>query len=508
MKPYPLLFVMLLLMQPFSALASCELARQKAMEGAERMEGLELRGLRLFREAAALCPEDPAFHAHLAKAFWHYGYGDRAVEAMEKALAIQNRADWQANLGLMYMQRGEKPERAKALTAAAHQQFPDHEGFREADRLVGGMLAALASQHMQGFSELVMTILRGEGRPSGTMGLDPAVFFSMFQNAGKAAPGQPVTASPPADAEEQFEELGFTLPRGKAGREIIAVVIGNRRYETHQKGVLDVNYAERDAALIRRFLMESLGVPERNILFETNVGSAGFQEIFGTRDRPEGRLHGLAKRMEGRAEIFVYYSGHGAPGQDGKSAFLIPVDTGVDYVDISGYPLDLFYKNLASLPAASITVALDACFSGNSGAGPLYRNISSAMLRNMQPLPEPQAQGKPVPQPKSPAQTQVKTGKTTRPAPAKTSPLLVFAAADKDQVAVWHRKKGHGLFTYHFVRGLSGEADKNRDKKVTAGELHRYVREKVAGDADYFAHGRKQEPVKRGNANHLVLVME
>lgn len=38
----------------------------------------------------------------------------------------------------------------------------------------------------------------------------------------------------------------------------------------------------------------------------------------------------------------------------------------------------------------------------------------------------------------------------------------------------------HGLFTYYLLRGLRGEADTNRDGKVTFGEVSGFVRQKVA----------------------------
>ncbi|MGQ0666836.1 MAG: hypothetical protein ACT4O4_07365 [Nitrospiraceae bacterium] len=41
-------------------------------------------------------------------------------------------------------------------------------------------------------------------------------------------------------------------------------------------------------------------------------------------------------------------------------------------------------------------------------------------------------------------------------------------------------KHHHGLFTYYLLRGLRGDADTNRDRAVTLGELAWYVRQKVA----------------------------
>ena len=51
----------------------------------------------------------------------------------------------------------------------------------------------------------------------------------------------------------------------------------------------------------------------------------------------------------------------------------------------------------------------------------------------------------------------------------------------------------HGLFTYYLLRGLRGEADTNRDGKVTLGEIGGFVRQKVAW-ASKSQFGTTQRP--------------
>jgi len=51
----------------------------------------------------------------------------------------------------------------------------------------------------------------------------------------------------------------------------------------------------------------------------------------------------------------------------------------------------------------------------------------------------------------------------------------------------------HGLFTYYLLRGLRGEADTNRDGKVTFGEMSGFVRQKVAW-ASKSQFGTTQRP--------------
>ena len=43
---------------------------------------------------------------------------------------------------------------------------------------------------------------------------------------------------------------------------------------------------------------------------------------------------------------------------------------------------------------------------------------------------------------------------------------------------------GHGVFTFYVLQGLKGDADANRDRFVSVGELFRYVRQKVRSETN------------------------
>ncbi len=181
----------------------------------------------------------------------------------------------------------------------------------------------------------------------------------------------------------------------KAGKYDIAVVIGNKNYG---EGVHAVAYAE-------------------------NATLSKLNEIFGTERDPKGRLHKYIKPNVSR--VFIYYGGHGAPDLESGDAFFVPVDGNPEYIRASGYRLQTFYDNLSKLPAKKVTVVLDACFSGNTDKGMLFKGISPAM---------------------------VKVKKEYRgPAGA-----VLMTSASVDQVSVWYPEKRHSLFTYYFLKGLQG----------------------------------------------------
>jgi uncharacterized caspase-like protein len=82
--------------------------------------------------------------------------------------------------------------------------------------------------------------------------------------------------------------------------------------------------------------------------------------------------------------------------------------------------------------------------------------------------------------------------------------IVVFAAADSNQISSSYPEKQHGLFTYFLLKGLRGEADKNNDKEIAVDELEVYLVtnvKKTAGQLD-----REQTPQVMGWDKRRVLV--
>lgn len=60
-----------------------------------------------------------------------------------------------------------------------------------------------------------------------------------------------------------------------------------------------------------------------------------------------------------------------------KRGYLVPVDANPNRMELNGYPVDLLYRNLAQISARSITVVLDACFSGETPKGMIINSYSA-----------------------------------------------------------------------------------------------------------------------------------
>lgn len=72
---------------------------------------------------------------------------------------------------------------------------------------------------------------------------------------------------------------------------------------------------------------------------------------------------------------------------------------------------------------------------------------------------------------------------------------LAFLSASSNQRSFEDPNLGYGLFTYYLVQGMKGAADKttiaNKDDVVTAGELYRYILDKVEYQDKIKLNGRE-----------------
>ena len=154
----------------------------------------------------------------------------------------------------------------------------------------------------------------------------------------------------------------------------MAIIIGNKAYPNDS--VLDVVYAHNDADAFYRFVTEHLGFLLGNVVNMRDATQGQMRIAFDPKsDDGYGDLRRLVKD-DGSSDIVVFYSGHGVPVIDDKRDYLLPVDADPNVTKKSGYPIDLLYENLGKVPSRSVTVFLDACFSGNSPRGMLIGSAS------------------------------------------------------------------------------------------------------------------------------------
>ncbi len=110
--------------------------------------------------------------------------------------------------------------------------------------------------------------------------------------------------------------------------------------------------------------MQTLGVREGNIIYLKDATGAKLTEVVGNKENHKAQLFNWVK--PNKSNVYVCYAGHGAPASKDGSAFLVPADAKSQTIEFSGYPLNNLYRNLGKIKARSVTVILEACFSGFS----------------------------------------------------------------------------------------------------------------------------------------------
>ena len=212
----------------------------------------------------------------------------------------------------------------------------------------------------------------------------------------------------------------------------LAVVIGIENYQSVSRS----DFSKSDAGIVKDYL-KALGFQERNIEFIADERA--------TKSAIEKTIEAwLPNRIKKDSRVFIYYSGHGAPEPKTGDAYLVPYDGDPNYLEVTGYSLKRLYDNLGKLQVAEITVVLDSCFSGAGGrsvlaqgARPLVMMTTSAVL---------------------------------------PSNMAVLSATQGTQISTSSPEKGHGVFTYYFLKAL-------KDGKKNIAEIYEYIKPLVEDEA-------------------------
>lgn len=217
------------------------------------------------------------------------------------------------------------------------------------------------------------------------------------------------------------------------------LIIGIENYQRLPK----VEFARKDALIVRDYFIRVLGVPEENII----------ALIDG--DATKGRMEGYLKKyipanLGKNATLYVYFAGHGMPGMKKGEPYLVPYDADTRFIEQTGYKLVSFYQDIYKLKLKHVYVFLDSCFSGmaSRAAEMLIKGARPALMH---------------------------VEKVRPPSPR----IISLNATSTDEVSHAFHEMGHGLFTYYLLRGLKGEADRDDDGWTSIKELFGYVRTNV-----------------------------
>lgn len=226
-------------------------------------------------------------------------------------------------------------------------------------------------------------------------------------------------------------EVDTKIPQtGKSCPNTFAVIISNENY-TQLK---EVPCAVNDGKVFAQYCEKTIGLPKDNIKLYTNA-------TYGMMIKAVHDMQNIANAYNGDINIIFYYSGHGAPTDDTKEAYLLPVDAFGVAPEVC-YSLNKLYKEFADMKAKSVTMFLDACFSGATKDGDMLASVRGVAIKAK--------------------------------ANAPTGNMVVFSAASDEQTALPYLDMGHGMFTYYLLKKLQ-----ETKGDVTYQELGDYVKQEV-----------------------------
>lgn len=241
--------------------------------------------------------------------------------------------------------------------------------------------------------------------------------------------------------EETFEDIEIATLRSDVDVNIpqtnitsnktFAVIIANERYQREAQ----VPYALNDGSVFSEYCKKTLGLPNDNVHLLRNA----------TLNNIKAEVNWLEKVIaayNGEAKVIFYYAGHGIPDERNQTAYLLPVDGYGSDVG-TGFSLNTLYATLGKLPSESVTVFLDACFSGAKREGDMMASARGVAIRVRE--------GQPV------------------------GNMVVFSAAQGDETAYPYREENHGMFTYFLLKKLQETSG-----DVTYQELGEYIKAEVS----------------------------
>jgi hypothetical protein len=271
-----------------------------------------------------------------------------------------------------------------------------------------------------------------------------------------------ITVSRPvAESKQLTAALNPAQVKRQPERDAVAVIIGIADY----KNLPRADYANDDARMFYDYVIRALGVKPENIklLVDVDADDIGIYQAFKT---------WLPSRVRPTTDVYVYYSGHGLPAADGQGIYLLPQRAHRDFIDKTAITQQEINVAIQAAKPKSVTVFLDACYSGQARTG-------ETLLVSARPVG-------------------LKIEKQLFP-----DSFTIISASQSDQISSSSPDLQHGIFSYYLMKGMEGDADANRDGKITLGEMQAYLVENVGRQAGMM--NRKQEPQLVGDANRVLV---
>ena len=263
------------------------------------------------------------------------------------------------------------------------------------------------------------------------------------------------------ESKVTYQQLNPARVKRQPERDAVAVIIGISNYKSLPKA----EFAKDDAQVFYDYAIRALGVRPGNIklLMDEQADAEEIYSAFKT---------WLPARVKSTTDVYVFYSGHGLPTQDGSGLYWLPQRANRDVISKTAILLQDINSDIQASKPKSVTIFMDACYSGQARGG-------ETLVASARPIA-------------------LKSQPTTFP-----SNFTVISASQADQISSSSPELQHGIFSYYLMRGMEGEADLNKDGKIILDEIQKYLSENVGRQARIM--NRQQEPQVIGDGARVLV---
>lgn len=251
----------------------------------------------------------------------------------------------------------------------------------------------------------------------------------------------------------------------KPSTDAVAIIIGIEKY----KRITKADFANSDAQDFYDYSIRALGIKPENIKLLVDDG-ADDVEILGA-----FKNWLPLKIKKNTTDVYVFYSGHGLPSEDGKSLYFLPFGTETNFIERTAINQQEIIASIQNAKPRNVTMFIDSCYSGQTRGG-------DTLLASARPI------------------------SLKSVANAYPDNFTVISASAPDQLSSSSPDLKHGIFSFYLMKGMEGDADLNSDKKISVGEMQEYLTDMVGRQA--MALNRKQFPQLFGDPNRILFSRE
>jgi hypothetical protein len=265
-----------------------------------------------------------------------------------------------------------------------------------------------------------------------------------------------------ADNTIRFASLNPIAVRARPANNAVAIIIGIQDYRRVPKA----EFANNDARMFYDYAIRGLGVRPENIkiLLDQDADDVGILNAFNS--------WLPLKIRKDQSDVYIFYSGHGMPSDDGSNLYILPHGVDRQFLDRTAIKHSELIASLKAVSPKSVTMFMDACYSGQTRTG-------ETLLTSARPI-------------------SIQSKASSYPAN-----FNVISASAPDQLASSSPDLKHGMFSYFLMKGMEGEADENKDGNITMAEMQSYLKEYVGKKA--MSLNRTQVPQLTGDQSRVLV---